>query len=118
MYGGDLRALRLDELELITNVEVLDVDKYSSNNRQLFRRNEHVAWIADAPKGKGKYLALFNIGEDAKTPVKVSLEELGFKNEVEIRDLWNHQSLGSFSKEFLSLLEPHGSGLYLVVEKK
>ena len=36
------------------------MDQRSLNNRQLFRRDELIAWTADVPDAPDKYLALFN----------------------------------------------------------
>ena len=67
MFGGDLPSNDAFTLSLLTNPEVIAVDQHSSNNQQLFRTNDKVAWVADAPGG-GKYLAVFNLnnasGED------------------------------------------------------
>jgi hypothetical protein len=64
MFGGDLPSNDAFTTSLITNPEVIAVDQHSSNNRQLFRTNDKVAWIADAPNG-GKYLAVFNLNAAA-----------------------------------------------------
>jgi hypothetical protein len=61
MFGGDLPSNDSFTLSLLTNPEVLAVNQHSSNNRQLYRAGDRVAWVADAPGG-GKYLALFNLG--------------------------------------------------------
>jgi alpha-galactosidase len=61
MVGADLTKLDPQTLSLLTNDEVLAVNQRSSGNRQLFRTPDGaVGWIADAPKGRGKYVALFN----------------------------------------------------------
>ena len=61
MLGADMRRLDAETLALLSNDEVLAVNKASSNNRQLFRRNDGtVGWIADVPGSKDRYLALFN----------------------------------------------------------
>ena len=62
MFGGDLPSNDAFTTSLITNPEVIAVNQHSSNNRQLFRTADKVAWIADAPNG-GKYLAVFNLNE-------------------------------------------------------
>lgn len=98
--------------------------------------------MADAPEGRGRYLALFNTGEapagadkdvngehnnervkplDYHGPsraVPVKLADLGFKGECVVRDLWAKQGLGTFQDEFAPQLPLHGAGLYLVREKK
>lgn len=117
MYGGDLMGMRPVELKLLTNKEVLEVNQNSSNNRQLFRRGDYVAWIADIPDTSDKYLALFNLGEDTENHVRVSFADLGFKNKVRIRDLWAKKDIGEFEKDFSPLIQPHGSRLYKLSSK-
>jgi len=60
MFGGHLPWNDEFTLSLITNDEVLAVDQNSLNNRQLFRQNDLIAWVADVPNSRDKYLALFN----------------------------------------------------------
>jgi len=62
MFGGDLPSNDAFTLSLLTNPEVIAVNQHSSNNRQLFRIDDKVAWVADAPNG-GKYLAVFNLND-------------------------------------------------------
>jgi alpha-galactosidase len=102
-FGGDMTRLDPATRALLTNPEVLAVNQTSANNRQLFRRGDHVAWIADAicvagiPLGgsKGlpacaegaspvwvspspaKYLALFNLSDTGPADIAVALDELG-----------------------------------------
>jgi hypothetical protein len=47
-------------LALLTNDEVIAVNQASSNNHQVFNSSNHVAWVADVPGSKDKYVALFN----------------------------------------------------------
>lgn len=60
MFGGHLPRNDEFTLSLISNDEVLAVDQHSLNNRQLFRRDDLIAWVADVPDSADKYLALFN----------------------------------------------------------
>ena len=60
ILGGNLPKNDDFTLSLLTNDEVLAVNQNSANNRQLFNTNNQVAWIADVPGSKDKYLALFN----------------------------------------------------------
>ena len=63
MFGGDLPGNDSFTLSLITNKEVLNVLKNSSNNKPLFRTRNNAAWIADAAATGDKYLAVFNIAD-------------------------------------------------------
>jgi alpha-galactosidase len=114
IFGGDLPSNDDWTKSLITNQEVIDVDQHSSGNQQLFRVGSQVAWVADAPDGKGKYLALFNMAAGDPAQFEAKLSDLGFTGEVTIRDLWFHQDLGKFSGSFSPSIASHGAGLYLI----
>lgn len=66
MFGGDLPSNDSATLSLLTNKEVLAVDKYSKNNKQLFRTGDFVAWVADDTQSDDKFLALFYIADQQK----------------------------------------------------
>ena len=63
MFGGNLPDNDEFTVSLITNKNVLKVNQYSINNRQLFREDDLIAWTADDAKTGDKYLALFNASE-------------------------------------------------------
>jgi hypothetical protein len=117
IFGGDLTKMDDATLALITNDEVLAVDQHSSNNRQLFRHDGQMAWVADVPNSPDKYLAVFNLANkgtssDSGATVPVKLADLGFKGSCQIRDLWQHQDLAPVQETFAPTLPWHGAGLY------
>ena len=122
IFGGDLPSCDPFTLSLITNREVLTVNKYSSNNHQLFRDGDKVAWVADDPMTGDKYLALFYIADKSEanlTPaatmtIPVKFSDLGIKGKCRVRDLWKHQTVGVFSGEFAPTVNVHGAGLYRI----
>ncbi len=114
MYGGDLMMMRPEELLLLTNEEVLAANQNSENNRQLFRKGAYIAWTADVPGASDKYLAVFNTGENNNAEIPIDLSELGFDKKVTIRDLWKKENIGDFINTFSPVIEPHGSGLFLI----
>ncbi len=63
ILGGHLPKTDPATLALLTNDEILAVDRSSTNNRQLWRKGDLVAWTADVPGSKDRYLALFNAGD-------------------------------------------------------
>jgi hypothetical protein len=81
MFGGDLPSNDDFTLSLITNKDVLDVNQHSANARELFRKNDLIAWTADDPETGDKYLALFNASD--KLPV------------VESKAVWKSSQLTS-----------------------
>ena len=78
MHGGDMTKTDDFTLSLLTNDEVLAVNQGSSNNRQLFSRDDLVAWTADVPGSPDKYLAVFN----ARGPVSLAPEHAAFRSEI------------------------------------
>jgi hypothetical protein len=119
IFGGDLTKMDDATLALITNDEVLAVDQHSSNNRQLFRNNGQMAWVADVPNSQDKYLAVFNLADKGSSPdngatVPVKLSDLGFSGSCQIHDLWQHQDLPPAQDSFAPVLPWHGAGLYRV----
>jgi hypothetical protein len=60
IFGGDMTKLDDFTKEMLTNPEMLKVNQHSANNRQVYRDKNLVAWTADVPGSKDKYVALFN----------------------------------------------------------
>lgn len=113
MMGGDLPNLDPFTQSLLTNQEVLAVDQHSSGNHMLFTRGNQIAWVADAPRTKQKYVALFNLG-DSPEEITVSWRELGLAGKLPVRDLWKKESLDKFDRQFSAQIAPHGAGLYRI----
>jgi len=113
MMGGDLPRSDAFTLSLLTNREVLAVNQHSASNRELFARGDHIAWVADAPGGRDRYLAVFNVG-DAPARVAVPLAGLGLAGPAAVRDLWQKRDLGVARGEISSTVAAHGARLYRV----
>jgi len=118
MFGGNLPDNDEFTLSLLTNKEVMNIENNSTNNRELFRNQHVICWVADDPKTGDKYVALFN-PTDNVDPVKASvkLSELGFGGACKVKDLWNKTDLGTFNGEFAVDINKHGAGLYRVSAK-
>jgi hypothetical protein len=120
IFGGDMTKSNDLPLSLLTNEEVIAVDQESSGNRQLFRENGVIAWVADVPHSGDKYLAVFNTNDSPRVPgseslkVVIKLSDLGFVRTCRIRDLWRKKDLGVFKDEFATSINWHGAGLYRV----
>ncbi len=61
MFGGNFPDNDAFTDSLITNKNMLYVLNKSVNNKQLFRNEKQVAWIAEDPANGDKFLAVFNI---------------------------------------------------------
>jgi lysophospholipase L1-like esterase len=117
ILGADLAKLDASTLALLTDDEVIAVDQDSSGNRQLFRRDGLVGWVADVPGSPDRYLALFNTRDKpasggAGTAVAVPLSDLGWTGPVRVRDLWARADLGQVGGTFSPVIPWHGAGLY------
>ena len=82
MHGGDMTKTDEFTLSLLTNDEVLAVNQRSVNNRLVFNRDDLVAWVADVPGSRDRYLALFN----ARDRIRVTPELARYRSQPVTRD--------------------------------
>jgi hypothetical protein len=104
MFGGDLPSNDAFTLSLLTNKDVLYVNKYSQNNKQFFRHDDLIAWVADDPKTGDKFLAVFNASDQEKI--------------IESNALWKSENItnnGSAQSTTFDLDITGAKKLYLVV---
>jgi hypothetical protein len=115
MFGGNLPDNDEFTLSLITNRDVIELNRHSINNKQLFRNGDLIAWTADDPETGDKYLALFN-ASDTVNPVEMSVkfEQLGLSGTHSVKDLWTGEKLGRFTNAFARTINHHGAGLYRI----
>jgi alpha-galactosidase len=114
MFGGHLPDNDDFTLSLMTNDEVLAIDQKAKASKQLFSRSNQVAWVADVPDSRAKYLAVFYIGDTGEEKVHIDWSDLGLPPNCIVRDLWSKQDLGVIRNGHDFALKPHASGLYKV----
>jgi alpha-galactosidase len=68
MFGGDLPSNDAATLALLTNPRVLAVNRSSTHNRELSRRDDLVTWVADDPATGDTFVALFNAQDQELAP--------------------------------------------------
>lgn len=107
MIGTDLPQLDKDSLELITNEEILAMNKNSNKAYQVSNscHEDIVTWcaeIGDVDETQSFYECIFNLSDKERT-VKMTTP---FK----IRDLWEKKDLGS---EVEVVIPPHGCKAFL-----
>lgn len=102
MIGTDLPQLDDFNLRLITNDEILSMNKNPLPAYQASGscHEKIVTWISECPDGKSYYECLFNLSDEEQT-VKFNLTVGANDN---IRDMWEKKDLGS-KAEFK--LAPH-----------
>ena len=108
-------VLQMDSFteSLLTNPEVIAVDQHSTGNTPVIAEEKAVVWRAEPADGKGTYLSVSNLGDEA-APFSYSWKQLGLKSShYTVRDLWLHQDLGRVP-ELRGTLPAHGSILFRV----
>jgi hypothetical protein len=113
MFGGHLPDNDPFTLSLLTNQQVLYVLKHSKNNRELFKKDDKIAWIAEDAGSKDQFLAIFNVSDaGAPAAISINLKELGFKTSCTITDLWTGEKSGQITGEFTQAIHRHGAALF------
>jgi alpha-galactosidase len=111
IFGGDLPSTNAATAALITNEEVLQVDQDSHGGHEALDRGNIRAWVAEGAKAGERYVAVFNLG-DADETVNLRWPELGIQTRpTQVRDLWQHQAVGSTDGVHVRL-KPHACVLY------
>jgi alpha-galactosidase len=112
MMGGCLTDLDSFTLALLTNPEVLAVNRHGRDGRQLLREGDFIVWTARPADGPERYVALFNTG-DAPMRVRFEPARHGLPAGT-ARDLWARTDApltgGGVERE----LAPHGCALFRV----
>jgi hypothetical protein len=113
MFGGNLPDNDEFTLSMITNEDILRVNQYSKNNREISFKDGISTWTADDTEKPLKYVAILNETEEPVS-VSYSLKKIGVTNKVTVRDLWNKTDLGSFEDIFITTIPSHGGKLYSI----
>ncbi|MFF5019850.1 alpha-galactosidase D [Streptomyces sp. NPDC001165] len=111
--GDDLTTLDSYGLSLLTNEEVIAVDQGDTPPaRPVTPSDPQQVWAAKSPDGSYT-LALFNLA-DSPAAVTADWSSLGFTGKAGVRDLWNHENLGTYKNKITEALPAHGSRLFTV----
>ena len=115
IIGGDLTKCDEFTLSLLTNKNILDMNKLSRRAHQVFRReqdgSELCLWTAVRSTG-GQYAALFNIGEKELT-AELPLARLELSGCELITDLWTGRST-DLADTLTATLRPHAAAAFLI----
>ena len=99
MIGADLPQLDEASKALLTNREVLDVQRFGSGACQIMRDEKQCVWASYGSgcpvKGRTVYVALFNLsdGEEEVTLRLCDIPGIREGNTYTVRDLWRQQDL-------------------------
>ncbi|WP_405876068.1 alpha-galactosidase D [Streptomyces sp. NBC_00005] len=111
--GDDLTRLDSYGLSLLTNKEVIAVNQGDTPPaRPVTPSDPQQVWAAKNPDGSYT-VALFNLA-DSPAAVSANWATLGFTGKAAVRDLWNHENLGTYKDKVTQALPAHGSRLFTV----
>lgn len=107
--GGHMPKNDEFTLKLLTNKEILDIEKVTYSAHQLHRTSDEIAWIAPAKDGSAVYIALFNIS-DKKKKITFSLDEAEIvaKDAVE---LWSGKKVKASDGSVSLQVNAHGAAV-------
>ena len=137
IIGGNLPKNDEFTLQILTNDEMIRVNQHSTNNRQVWKKDNLYAWAADDDELPVSYVALFNApaapprgrGNPDPQPsaaqpstVVFNLDELPMRGPTTsntVRKLWNHKEMKLGEKGAISVeLLPHQSALFKIEYRK
>lgn len=111
--GDDLTRLDSYGLSLLANREVIALNQGTTPPaRPVTPSDPQQVWAAQNPDGTHT-VALFNLA-DAPAAVTADWTTLGFTGKAAVRDLWNHENLGTYGNRITQALPAHGSRLFKV----
>ena len=108
--GNDLRTMRPEIHDILTNKEVVAVDQdaLGREGERVAKRGDLEVWSKQLQDG-GRAVILLNRGS-AEAEIAVNWEEIGYPGNLSaaVRDLWAHKDLGKVSGKFSAAVVPHG----------
>lgn len=112
MYlGGDLTKIDSVGKRLVSNDEVIAIQQSGKPAKQVLG-GEQPVWASNLGNNS-YYVGLFNLNA---TPaiIRFPWNLLGKTGTLRVRDLWNHEDLGSSGRVFSTTIQGHGSVLLKV----
>jgi alpha-galactosidase len=108
--GNDLRDMRPEIHDILTNKEVIAVDQdaLGREGERVWKGDDAEVWAKQLKDGS-RAVILLNRGSTERE-ISVSWEHLGYPDHVSasVRDLWQHKDLGKFTGKFSAPVVAHG----------
>ncbi len=109
LSGNDVRSMSADTKEILENKEVIaiDQDALGRQGRRIKKEGDLEVWGRPLKDG-GRALIFFNRGK-TDGEIGVTWEEIAYPGHLsaEVRDLWEHKDLGSFTESYKAKVAPH-----------
>jgi alpha-galactosidase len=108
--GNDLRDMRPEIHDILTNKEVIAVDQDSlgREGERAWKNADLEVWAKQLRDGS-RAVILLNRGS-VEAEISANWEDLGYPSRVNasVRDLWQHKDLGKFTGKFSAPVTSHG----------
>ncbi len=107
--GNDLRDMRPEIRDILTNKEVIAVDQdpLGREGERIWKDGDLEVWAKQLRDGS-RAVVLLNRG-GTEQQISVNWEDLGYPGHVSasVRDLWQHKDLGKFTGKFSAPVASH-----------
>jgi len=115
MIGGEMTKNDPFTLSLLTNRQILNIPRESFCAHPLRTTEEDSVWIAPRQDGRGLYVALFNLSDQART---VHLSSAALEAAFgKCTELWSGESRPA-DGAIVSTLAPHDAEVFLLTDLK
>ena len=106
--GTDLSKMSPEMLAILTNREVIavDQDRAGIQGRRVWQEGPLEIWMKPLEGGR-RAVGMFNREEHEMT-MTLRLEDVGISGPVQLRDLWAHKDLGTFTESYTARVPGHG----------
>src|ERR1700758_854001 len=108
--GNDLRDMRPEIHDILTNKEVIAVDQdaLGREGERVAKNGDLEVWAKQMKDGS-RAVVLLNRG-DSEQEITATWVDLGYPNTISasVRDLWQHKDLGKMTAKFSAPVESHG----------
>jgi len=108
--GNDLRNMRPEIHDILTNKEVIAVDQdaLGREGERVAKKGDLEVWAKQLKDGSRAVVLLNRSSEEQE--ISVRWEEIGYPSYLNaaVRDLWIHKDLGKFAGKFSARVPPHG----------
>jgi alpha-galactosidase len=108
--GNDLRSMRPEIHDILTNQEVIAVDQdpLGREGERVAKDGDFEVWAKQLKDG-GRAVILLN-RSGAEHEISVTWEQLGYPSSIpaSVHDLWQHKDLGKLTGKFSAPVASHG----------
>ncbi|MBR6358435.1 MAG: glycoside hydrolase family 27 protein [Lachnospiraceae bacterium] len=111
MVGAHLPKNDEFTLKLLTNKEILDIEKTTHCAHQLYRTDSEIAWIAPSKNAKTVYVALFNIS-DKKRKLVFDLSSADLSGYADAKELWTGKKVPVLDDKVSVQINAHGAAVF------